>query len=469
MKPAERMERMDLEGKVRRAVSRGGMIEPGERVLVACSGGADSVALLRLLLILRPEFKFEVAVAHVHHGLRKRADADAAFVRRLAKDWGVPFFLGRRKVASYARRLGLNLEEAGRILRYEFLRRAAKRAGAGKIATGHTLDDQAETVILRLFRGTGPRGLSGISPASKEGIIRPLLGIRRAEIEACLRRLKIPYRTDESNRDRRFLRNRIRRELIPLLERRFEPKIVPKLARLADIVREEEGLLEAALARRTRRLVRKEGPGARLDADRLSRLSAGTARRAVRAFLEALQGDLRRISFDDVEKIRALKSGQTVPLPGGYEVAREGPWISRTTGRPAKLAGRRTFEYLWDGRTELVIPETGGRYLGRWIRDSALKAAPFDDSRRCFLAADRLAFPLAVRGRREGDLYRPLGAPGRKKLKEIFRAKGVPPSERSRRAVFLSGDDIVWVEGLPVAEAFKIGPGKSRVFRIEKR
>jgi len=466
---AEGMERTDLERKVRRTIVREGMIEPGERVLVACSGGADSVALLHLLLGLRRQIQFEVAVAHFHHGLRKAADDDADFVRALAGRWGVPFILGRRKVASYARRRGLNLEEAGRILRYEFLRRAAKRAGAEKIATGHTLDDQAETVLLRLFRGTGPRGLGGVAPSTKDGIIRPLLGIRRAEIEAYLRRLKIPYRTDETNRDRRFLRNRVRRELIPFLERRFEPGIVAKLGRLADIVRDEEGLLEAALAWRTGRLVRKEGAGVRLDAVRLAGLSAGPARRAVRAFLTALQGDLRRISFDDVERIRTMKSGRAVPLPGGYGVAREGQWISRTTGRPAKPAARRKFEYLWDGRTEFVIPETGGRFAGRWIRGSAMKAAPFDDSRRCFLAADRLVFPLVVRNRREGDLYRPIGAPGRKKLKEIFRAKGVPRPDRDRRAVFQSGADIIWVEGLPVAETFKIGPDARRVFRIEKK
>lgn len=444
------------------------MIKPGERVLVACSGGPDSIALLDVLLALRDELSFEVAAAHFHHGLRRNADADAAFVREWAERRGVPFHSGKRDVAAYARRQGLNLEEAGRTLRYEYLKRAAKRAGAAKIATGHTLDDQAETVLLRLFRGTGPRGLGGIAPISKDGVIRPLLGLRRAEVEAYLERKKIPFRTDETNRDPRFLRNRVRLELIPVLEQRFEPRVVSKLGRLADILRQEDGLLEAALARRTARLVQRKGGDIRLDAVRLSRLPVGPARRAVRTFIKGLQGDLRRISFDDVEKIRRLKSGRTVELSGGYGVAREGPWISRTTSRPAALAARSKFEYLWSGRSELLIPETGGRFVGRFLSPSGSKRPCFDDTRRCVLAADRLEFPLLVRSRREGDLYRPFGAPGRKKLKEIFRAKGVPRAERGRRAVFLSGGEIVWVEGLPVAEAFKSAPADSHVFWIER-
>jgi tRNA(Ile)-lysidine synthase len=452
---------------VRRTVLREGMIKPGERVLVACSGGADSVALLDVLLGLRDELGFEVAVAHFNHGLRKRAGADASFVRKLAERLGVKFDQGKGDVGAYARRRGLNQEEAGRTLRYAFLRRAARRAGATKIATGHTLDDQAETVLLRLFRGTGRRGLGGIDPVSKDGVIRPLLEVRRADVEAHLGRKKIPFRTDESNRDTRFLRNRVRSELIPWLERRFEPRVVSMLGRLADILRREEGLLETALARKMARLVLREGAAARLDAVRLARLPAGSARRAVRAFLEALRGSLRRITFEDVEKIRTLKPGRSAPLPGGPTVTREGGWIFRSDGRPARPAAR-PFSRRWDGWNELFIPETGVRFIGRFLSGSKTKRPDFDDSRRSLLAADRLEFPLVVRSRREGDRYRPLGAPGRKKLKEIFRAKGVSPAERDRRAVFLSDGEIVWVEGLPVAEAFKSAPGGSRVFWVER-
>jgi tRNA(Ile)-lysidine synthase len=462
------MERNSFRTKVRRAVARRKMIKPGELVLVACSGGADSVALLHVLIELREEMGFNLALAHFHHGLRKSADADAALVRELAKHRGIPFFGGKRNVRAFARRRGLNLEESGRMLRYDFLKKTAARVGASKIATGHTLDDQAETVLIRLFRGSGPRGLGGIAPVSEEGIIRPLLEVRRREIEVYLGREKIAFRTDETNLDRRFLRNRIRHDLLPHLEKRFDPEIIPKLGRLADILREEDALLETFVNRKAARLLDRAGGRIRLNVARLSRLPAGLARRLIRAFIEAAKGDLRRISFDHVEILLKLKEGQVAVLPGGLAVVREGGWIIRSADRPKRSAAQRTFSHSWDGRTELVIPETGGRFVGRFIRGSKLKRPGYDDSRRCYLDAGCLEFPLAVRGRREGDRYRPLGAPGRKKLKEIFRQKSVPRSERGRRAVFLSGGDIVWVEGLPVAEAFKVTPRTGRIFLIER-
>ena len=466
---ATRMEQDLIKAKVRRTIAERRMARPGETVLVACSGGADSVALLHLLRALAEEIGFSLAVAHFHHGLRPNADLDAAFVRDLAKRSGLPFVFGRRDVRAYAARRRLNLEEAGRILRYEFLKKAAVRTGAVRIATGHTLDDQAETVLIRLFRGSGPRGLAGIAPAGEEGIIRPLLGVRRREIEAYLRREKNSFRTDETNRDRRFLRNRIRHKLIPFLEKNFEPAIVPKLGLLAEILREEDDYLEAVARKDGARLISKGGPRPRLNAALLARFHPALARRVVRIFIVALRGDLRRISFEDVERLRRLREGQAAVLPGGLVLIRDGGWIFQRAEGSKKSRPAAEFSRRWDGRGTLLLPETGGRFSGRIIQMAKSKNPAFDDSRRCSSDADRLKFPLLVRNRRDGDRYRPFGAPGRKKLKELFREQGVPISERGRRAVFVSDDAIVWVEGLPVAEAFKVGPETRRIFLIEKK
>jgi tRNA(Ile)-lysidine synthase len=448
---------------VRNAVVRRRMILPGETVVVACSGGTDSVALLHALLALRETIPCGLAVAHFHHGLRRRADRDAAFVRDLAGRSGLAFYLGRRDVRAYARRHGLNLEEAGRVLRYAFLKKTAAKAGAVRIATGHTLDDQAETVLIRLFRGSGPRGLSGIAPKTEDGIIRPLLGLRRREAEAYLRENGSPFVEDETNRDPRFLRNRVRRDLIPFLEKDFEPAVAERLGALAEIMGEEDALLDGFARRKTAALVDSRG---RLDPARLSRLPVALARRVVRVFIEAAKGDLRRISFDDVERVRSLKERRTAVLPGGLRIVREEDGIFPSTRRMAKRKTSGRVARKWDGRGELAMPETGARFHGRFLRVSPSSKLDFDDSRRAYLDADRLRFPVVVRGRRDGDLYRPLGSPGRKKLKEIFRAKGVPVGERALRAVFSSADEIAWVEGLPVAEGFKVSPSTRRIWRI---
>ncbi len=204
--------------KVRKTIERHGLAGTGDKILIACSGGADSTALLEVLLRLRDALSLRLALAHFNHLLRRTAGDDEEFAAEQARRHGLPFYLGREDIRAYAAEAGLNLEEAGRERRYEFLRTAAARVGANRIATGHTMTDQAETVILRILRGTGPTGLGGISPSVDGLIIRPLLDVEREEIEAFLRAEGIRWREDESNRDRRFLRNRVRLDLIPLFK-----------------------------------------------------------------------------------------------------------------------------------------------------------------------------------------------------------------------------------------------------------
>jgi len=418
--------RPDIQSKLKKTVSRHKMIIPGDTVIAACSGGADSTALLNLLVIA-----------------------------------------GRRDVRAYARRRSLNLEEAARTLRYEFLERAAARCGATKIATGHTLNDQAETFLMRLLRGSGPRGLAGIYPVRRGRIVRPLIGISRRDVEAYCRAKRLAFRTDETNFDSRYLRNRIRKRLVPYLERHFEPALMVKLGRQASIFQEDESVLESAARAQAARLIAGDGRTAALDARKLARLSRGLARRVVRAFIEAATGDLRRISFEDVEAVLDLSNGKEITLPKKLHLRREGDWIKVKEKSPVPAR----FALLWDGRGELPVPGTKMRFLGdrmkRKMRGADMPMS-FDDMTWCFCDADKLRFPLLVRTRREGDAYRPLGAPGKKKLKEILRAKRIPPSERNSLPVFCSEGRVVWVPGLPVAEEFKIGPETRTIFVIKK-
>lgn len=454
--------------KVRRTITRRAMISSGDYVLVACSGGADSTALLHVLRELRSDFSLRLAVAHFDHGLRAASGRDAEFVHEMAASLGLPFYYEKQDVRSAARAGKQNLEEAGRRLRYDFLRRTAAEIGARKIATGHTLDDQAETVLMRMLRGSGPRGLSAIAPVYEGLVIRPLIDARRREIEAYLKVRGLSHREDETNRDRAFLRNDVRHRLVPYLERSFERDVVAKLGRMAEILAAEDRTLEAQVRGLLPGLVSGKGTKALLDAEALTRISTGLARRCVRAFIDIQKGDLLRVSFDDVENVRNLAEGKIAVLPGGIRLVREGKEILRAPAGGRRKKTAPGFRYAWDGETPLSVSETGAVFSAEIAPGGVVLKRPIDDSRQVFMNADRVAFPLTVRSREEGDRYRPIGAPGRQKINEMFRAKGIPASERNGKAVFESGGEIVWAEGLPVAEDFRVRPSTRRIIVIEK-
>jgi len=448
------------------AVRGSRLIVPGDRVLAACSGGPDSVALVVLLLRLRDEMPLEVRLAHFDHRLREDSGEDARFVRDLAGRWVLPFSSGSRDVRAYAARKKLNIEEAGRELRYAFLRRAAAESGATKIATGHTMTDQAETVLMRLLRGTGLAGLAGIAPVVPGRpcpIVRPLLGVPGPRLRAWLAAEGVPFREDPSNLDRSFLRNRVRAELLPEIERRYEPRAVAHLARLAAIAREEDELLGAFVRELADEFIIRKGRDVRLDLKTVPLLLPGLARRVAREFLREVQGDLRDVSFDDVEALLGLGEGKDMSLRKGLVLRREQGLVGPKKARP-RTAG---YEIRWDGRGEVVVPAAGLAFRGtRRAMDAGRGVLVKDDRSGADLDGGGLEFPLVIRSRRPGDLYRPLGAPGRKKLKEILRAKGVPAAARDRLPVILSRGEIVWAPGLPVAEKHKITDRTKTVFSI---
>jgi tRNA(Ile)-lysidine synthase len=449
----------------------GGLIVPGDRVLAALSGGADSVGLVALLLKLREEMPLEVRLAHFNHRLRPEAGADERFVRGLARRWGLPLSVGSADVRSFAAARKLNLEEAGRDLRYAFLRRTAAAAGATRIATGHTMTDQAETVLMRLMRGSGIAGLAGIAAEVRGGpcpIVRPLLGVSGPDLRAWLAAEGLPCREDASNRDRRFLRNRVRAELLPELERRFEPRIVAHLARLATIAREEDELIGCFVGELADEFILRQGRKVFLEGEALALLPPALARRVGREFLREVLGDLRGVSFDEVAALVGLGEGKELPIRKGVVLKREGGRI----GRKSAASRAAPYRLRWDGRGDLAVPAAGLVLVG--ARSGALRGRRSfrgDDAVGAAVDAAKLDFPLIVRNRRPGDLYRPLGAPGRKKLKEVLREKAVPAADRDRWPVVVSGDAIVWAPGLPVAERFKIGERTTDVWsvRVKRR
>lgn len=305
----------DFLGTVRRTIVRQGMLGRGDCVLAAVSGGPDSVALLAALAALAPRLGVTVRAAHLHHGIRgAEADRDAACAVAVAEQRGIACRVERLTDL----RSGANFEARARARRYAFLRRVARDTGCNRIATGHTRDDQAETLLMRLVRGAGRRGLAGMAPSRDGWLIRPLLSCSRGDVLAFLAAQKLPWCEDSSNHDRHFLRNRVRHEVLPLL-RLLNPSVDNALAATATVLATEDRWLDAALGARV-------SPGPSLPVDALGGLPLALQVRVLRLWLDEQRGSLRGLGRVHLEDMVSLATGQrgcgVVPVPGGGAVER---------------------------------------------------------------------------------------------------------------------------------------------------
>ena len=446
---------------VREMIEKYKLLKNSDKILVAYSGGADSTALLSVLLELRNDFDFDIFLGHFNHRLRQAALEDEQFVKRVARKHSLPLFVGSEDVCRHAKSRRMNLEEAGRMLRYAFLTDAAQKIGGAKIATGHTMDDQAETFFLRLLRGSGLRGLGSISPIVEGTIIRPLLFVQQKDIKDYIQKRGLEFRVDESNSDRRFARNRIRLDLIPYIQENYDPKIIVRISKITSILQEDEFLLERLAQREAKERVVPRNGRICLDVKDFSALPLGLARRVVREFITRVKGDLRGISFEEIERVLNIEEGKGLHLKRSLMLKRDKDMVCPRCKSPAKFG----YAYKWNGHRDLVIKELLLTVKAKRIKHGCSPLV-FDDDTRVYVDGEKIKFPLSVRNRLEGDRYQPLGAPGDKKLKEIMRAKHIPLEDREKRPVFISGNDIVWILGLPVADQFKIDEKSEEVVEI---
>ena len=490
---------MTLAARVLAAVHRDALLREGDRVLVAVSGGSDSVALLMLLRALADTGALGIAgVAHLNHGLRSAAGEDEEFCRTLADAAGLPFRSERVDVRGLAAQRGVSIEDAGRQARYAFFERVAHELDADAIATGHTRDDQAETFLLRLIRGAGPRGLGGIHPSvslptsapqarhaglptvapqARRWVIRPLLGIGRDELREYLASMGQPFREDESNRDVSIPRNRVRHELIPLLRERFSPAIVDVLAREATIARQDEERLHAEAIDLARSIVltSRTGASVEVDVEALRSLPDALAVRVARLALERLAPD-RFVGFDQIDRLLdmvEMGASGSLSLPGQHAERRGGRiHLSRAPFKPFS----NSFRVSLSIPGEAVLPDQGWAVSAELGSDPRLRGSAGSDPTRPFLGAvvdtAQVTLPLAVRSRRPGDRVRPLGMGGRgKKLQDLLVDRKVARAERDALPLVVDGTDrIVWVVGEPVAEDFRVtGPSQGVIFLKARR
>jgi tRNA(Ile)-lysidine synthase len=449
------------------------MAARGDLVLVAVSGGPDSTALLHALAQLQTVLGIRLRAAHVHHGIRgKEADLDAAAARALARRLGIPFNLRRVDAPAHARASGLSLETAARELRYAALAAIARRCRADRIATGHTMDDQAETVLLNLLRGAGPRGLAGIPPV-RDRIIRPLLDLRRADVTRYCQANGLVYRVDRSNVDLSHTRNRLRHEIIPALER-VQPAIVPQLARLAAIMRAEDEFMSKQAEAAFPAVGKASEQQIALRLDAFAALAPALQRRLVRQAVAKVKGDELDLELERVEAVvRLALSGRTaavVELPGGLQARRSYHELLIGQATPAAAQASQSNKPI-RGQWELPVPgevciaELGVRLVARLSRSRKLPAKPT----AALLDADTIQAPLLVRGRRPGDRFRPSGMRAAVKLQDFFVNRKVPRAERSRVPLVLSEGEIVWVVGHRVSDGAKVTGKTRRTLRLEVR
>jgi tRNA(Ile)-lysidine synthase len=459
-----------------RTICRHNMLARGQRVLAAVSGGPDSVCLLEVLATLAGRLGFTLAgIAHFNHKLRgEESEQDERLVEALATRHGIQFYRSEG-LASRG-----NLEQEARRARQKFFRSLIREGKADRIALGHTRDDQAETVLLRLMRGSGLTGLAGVLPVTRDGFVRPLLDSTRAEVEDFLRAQGVHWRQDRSNFDPRFTRNRVRHDLLPKLRSDYNPQISESLAQLAELAHDEEALWTNEVAKVAGGLVLQSPFGVEVRAEKLASLPRALGRRLVRHAIGLAKGNLRRIEFQHVEKVLALSSS-----PHGTGAARlPGVTVVRSLDWLRLFAGHSVL------RIDPIPVEVPGYYpLPHSNTYITLEVAERKDSlslnqdRNPYVTLEvelcwkRVHGPLELRGWRTGDAYRPQGRSRVYSMRELFQEFRIPSWRRSSWPILLcsslngsgSQAEILWARGFGGAHGLLADADAGPVLRISEK
>ena len=461
-----------LERRILRSIKAQALFQVQDTVVVGVSGGPDSVCLLHILAGLRGELSIKLHVAHLNHMLRgAESDSDAEYVAALAKRLGIPETIERHDVRAYQTLHHCSLEEAAREVRYGFLAQVAKSTEASCVALGHTADDQVETVLMHLIRGTGISGLGGMKPISlwrstREGveikIVRPLLGITREETESYCAAHQLSPRRDTSNESPLYVRNRIRGELVPLLKS-YNPNIRAALLRAARSAADDYAWLQQEASRVWAEVVREEPEGSVLDTKAFAPLHPALKRHLLRAVLERLAGnlvDIEAVHIESMVEAMTKPAGKSLDLPGGLVLSTEygraiiGP-VERQCPFPAL-----------DGEHRLQVP--GETHLGGWRVKASVSPQPIGTQGwSADLDFDQAGNDLVVRSRRPGDRFQPLGMSQPKKLQDFMVDAKVPRAWRDRVPLVCSPSQIVWVAGWRIDERVKISGSTQRVLHLE--
>ena len=458
------MNKNPLLKQVKTTLKKYKLIKTEDRVLVSVSGGPDSVALLAVLHELMDMFKWDLQVAHINHKLRgKESNKDQEFVYKLASKYGVEFHSVSVDTKKLAKEKKLSLEEAARNIRYEFLGKTADRIKAHKIALGHTQNDQAETVLMRLFRGAGSLGLSGI-PIKREKFIRPLLEVTRQEILEYLKEKNLRYRQDKTNLKTDFLRNKIRLNLLPWLNKEVNPEIVATLSRTAMILNETEQFLNKETEKIFKKVAKSTKDKITLDLEKFSFYDKILKRNLIRKCWQKLTADVYPLDYQPVERVLDLiesnKIGKRVNLKNGYWAELNSNQLVIFKKQPIKVNILAKFP----GEVRLNGFNLKGQVVERKNLPEKIKNL---DEKFAYLDWGKLKAPLKLRFRSAGDRFKPLGMEGTKKVSDFLVDLKVPRYKRDEILLLISGAKIAWIVGHRISEEFKITKQTKKVLALK--
>ncbi len=459
--------------KARKTIDRYRLLDGGDRVVAGVSGGVDSMVLLHLLHGIREEYNLSLIVAHVNHGLRpEESEKEAALVEKESSRLGLPFEYGRFDVRGFSRATGFSLQDAARRLRSHFFRTLLHKHQAQKIALGHHADDQVETLLLRLLRGSGLRGMRGMLPIRDGRVIRPLLEIWREEIESFAAEREIPYLLDSSNLKRDYLRNRLRLDLIPRMEREYQPNLKELILKTSALLREEDNCLEGVASKAYEKVICEGKAGFTFRFSEFEAYPAPIRWRIVRklldkAYEEETEEDEAWSSIRPLyERLKQPAPSFLLELPRGIQIVKRYDEVALRRGGAGPVP---PFE------AELTCPGfTLIEEIGKQVK---VEIEKIDDrlGREDFVRApavalmdyQRLQFPLKMRNFRPGDRFQPLGVRGEQKLKEFFIDHKIPRFERPGILLLVSGEKIVWVVGHRISNQVRVSDQTKEVLKIE--
>ena len=451
--------------QVRHTITKYNMIRRSDLIVVAVSGGPDSVCLLNILQELKDELGIELVVAHFNHGLRPGEDeAETRFVESLALSYNLPF--EEKRVNLSIKAGNSSFEEMARHARYIFLEEVKERLAAQKIAVGHNLNDQAETLLMRLFRGSGPSGLAGIPPCRDKGIIRPLIEISSDKLESYLDGRNLTYMTDSSNLETRYLRNKIRLDLLPRLKK-YQPRIVELLGQTAEIMRNDEAWLEIKAADWVKAKAKIKIDGEiHFPLSSFLKLPYALKNRVARYIIKMAVGNLRGVSLRHIEAINQVAIGKKpqaqINLPNGLTDKRV---YDKMVFIRAENKEPEGFNYSLDGLGTFYLKALKCTISLVEVEDRTLPEK-FKSPWTTFLNANNIQYPLNVRNFRPGDRFVPFGMRGHKKLKDFFIDLKISSKDRKHIPILTYEKTIIWVCGLRIDDRFKVTTDTKKILRV---
>ena len=458
--------------KVKKIIRDYNLLVPGDSVVVAVSGGADSVCLMRILSDLAGECRLKLLIAHMNHAMRgAESDRDEAFVRDLGRDLGIAVETKKMDIPALLKNAKMSPEDLCREERYRFLSEVCRKHQFTKIALGHTLNDRVETVLMNFLRGSGIEGLKGFSPCRGGLYIRPLFDVTRQEVLDFLLQSRISYVTDSSNASDDYLRNRLRNTLIPLLEAQYNPQLSANLITMSDILSLENDYMKSAAETVLRQCqFASDGNELRLDIGKFRACHPALQRRVAKMLLLKLTPAEKGIGFRHIGSVMNLVNGDnpsgTLDLPYGIQVRRDYELLIFAGKKGEGSAPENSFLYPVSIPGVLTLPQWNVTFRFE-LSEGPGQEAYGADPNRVYMDYDKISFPLAVRSMEPGDRIQPFGMIGRKKISDVLIDLKISRFRRSRLALLVDRDEVLWVPGIKLSEKVRTTPDTGKILKAE--